>query len=121
MSKNTDTTGIIIGSAMEVLNTLGHGFLEKPYENALAVELELRDLTCRQQSRFDIVYKSKKVGEYVPDLIVEDRVVVDTKVIEKITNVEIGQMINYLRVTQIPTGLVLNFKYPRLQCKRVSL
>jgi len=121
MAKNTDTTGIIIGSAMEVLNTMGHGFLEKPYENALAVELEVRGLACKQQSRFDIVYKGIKVGVYIPDLIVEDRVVVDTKVIENITNIEIGQMINYLRVTQIPTGLVLNFKYPRLQCKRVSL
>ncbi len=64
MVKNTDTTGIIIGSAIEVLNTMGHGFLEKPYENALAVELEVRGLVCKQQNRFDIVHKGVKVGEF---------------------------------------------------------
>lgn len=100
---NTDAHGLIheqetrqiIGCAMEVLNTLGHGLLEKPYENAIAVEFGLRNIPYRQQARFDVAYKNTKVGEYVPDLIAFDRIVVDTKVIDLITNHEIGQMLNY--------------------------
>lgn len=73
----------IVGCAMEVLNTLGHGLLEKPYENALVVEFGLRSISFQQQPRFDVIYKSVKVGEYIPDLIAFDQIVVDTKTIEK--------------------------------------
>lgn len=116
-----EITEKIIGAAMEVLNVLGHGFIEKPYENTLAVELELRELKVTQQLRYDVVYKGVKVGEYVPDLIVADRVVVDAKVIEQITNHELGQMLNYLKITGLPVGRILNFKRPKLEWKRVSL
>lgn len=126
---NTDAHGLIheqdtrqiIGRAMEVLNTLGHGLLEKPYENAIAVEFGLRNIPYRQQARFDVAYKNTKVGEYVPDLIAFDRIVVDTKVIDLITNHEIGQMLNYLKITGLKVGLILNFRHARLQCKRVVL
>lgn len=64
-----------------MLNGLGHGLLEKPYENALVVEFGLRDIPFRQQARFDVIYKTVRVGEFIPDLIVADVVVVDTKVI----------------------------------------
>jgi GxxExxY protein len=111
----------IVGCAMEVLNTLGHGLLEKPYENALVVELRLRRIPYRQQPRFKVVYKSVKVGEYVPDLVCFDKIVVDTKTIENITNHEIGQMMNYLRLTGLRLGLILNFKHPQLEWKRVVL
>ena len=116
-----DSTKGIIGSAMEVLNSMGHGLLEKPYENALVVELQLRGLEIRQQSRYDVYYKEVKVGEYVPDVIVDNKVVVDTKVIERITNHEIGQMLNYLRIARLPVGLILNFKRAKLEWKRVVL
>jgi GxxExxY protein len=109
----------IIGSAMEVLNQIGHGFHEKPYENALMVEFGLRGITCAQQRQFEILYKSEKVGEYIPDLIVFDKIVVDTKVIEKITDHEIGQMMNYLKITNLRVGYIINFKNPKLGWKRV--
>jgi GxxExxY protein len=109
----------IIGSAMEVLNEIGHGFHEKPYENALVVEFRLRGISCWQQKQYDILYKSEKVGDYVPDLIVYDAIVIDTKVIEKITDREIGQMMNYLKVTGLRLGYILNFKQPKLEWKRI--
>ena len=106
---------------MEVINTLGHGLLEKPYENALVVEFGLKNIPFQQQPRFDVLYKSIKVGEYVPDLIVYEQIVVDTKTIEKITNHEKGQMLNYLKITGLRVGLILNFKYAKLQWERLAL
>lgn len=111
----------IIGCAMEVLNSLGHGLVEKPYENALVVEFGLRGIPFDQQRRFDILYKGIPVGEFIPDLIALGRIVVDTKVIDRITDHELGQMMNYLRVTGLRVGLILNFKHPRLEWKRVVL
>ncbi|NCC52387.1 MAG: GxxExxY protein [Spartobacteria bacterium] len=111
----------VIGCAMEVINILGHGFLEKPYENALVVEFGLRDIPCKQQSRYDVVYKEVKVGEYIPDLIVYDQLVVDTKTIEHITDHEKGQMINYLKITGLKVGLIINFKHAKLEWERIVL
>ena len=109
----------IIGCAMDVLNALGHGLLEKPYENALAVEFGIRRIPFKQQPRFTVRYKGVKVGEYIPDLIVRDTIIVDTKTIERIGAHEIGQMINYLKITGLPVGLIMNFKQAKLQWKRV--
>jgi GxxExxY protein len=111
----------IIGCAMEVLNQLGHGLLEKPYENALVVECRLQGVPIRQQPHFDVIYKGVKVGEYVPDLIAFDQIVIDTKVIDRIANHEIGQILNYLRITKLKVGLVLNFRRAKLEWKRVVL
>ena len=111
----------VIGCAMEILNELGHGFLEKPYENALVVEFERRQIPCRQQSRYDILYKGVNIGTYVPDLIVFETVVVDAKVIDRITDHEIGQMLNYLKLTGLKVGLIINFKRAKLEWKRVVL
>lgn len=119
--EHENLTREIIGSALEVLNTLGHGLLEKPYENALVVEFRLRHLQYAQQCRYQIVYKDVNVGEYVPDLIVENAVIVDTKVIDRITDHELGQMLNYLKITKLKVGLILNFKNARLEWKRVIL
>ena len=82
----------VVGCAMEVLNTLGDGLLEKPYENALADELKQQGIPFAQQPRFPITYKSVNVGEYLPDLIVADKVIVETKVLEKIGNNEKAQI-----------------------------
>src|SRR5215831_21407224 len=76
----------IVGCAIEVLNTLGHGIVEKPYENALVVEFGLRQIPFKQQPTFDVLYKGQRVGAFVPDLIVFDYIVVDTKVIDRITD-----------------------------------
>lgn len=111
----------VVGSAMEVLNTLGHGLLEKPYENALAVEFRVRGIPFAQQPRFDVRYRGVVVGEYVPDLIAYERLVVDAKVIERIGGHELGQMLNYLKITALPVGVILNFRFPKLEWKRVVL
>ncbi|HPJ57543.1 MAG TPA: GxxExxY protein [Kiritimatiellia bacterium] len=116
-----DQTRQIIGCAMEVMNVLGHGFLEKVYENALCVEMRLQGVSYRQQPHYDVLYKGERVGEYVPDLIVSDSVVVDAKTIDGITDHEIGQVLNYLKMTGIRVGLILNFKHSKLQWKRVVL
>ncbi len=116
---NEKETERIIGCAMEVLNVVGHGLLEKPYENALAVEFGLWGIPYTQQPRFDVMYKGVRIGEYLPDLIVFDRVVVDTKVIDSITDVQVGQVLNYLKITGLRVGLVLNFKRPKLDWRRV--
>ena len=116
-----EETGWIIACAHEVLNTLGHGLLEKPYENALVHELRLRRVACIQQPRYPVVYKGERVGEFVPDLVVFGRVIVDTKVVDRISEREAGQMLNYLRITGLPVALVLNFRNPRLDCRRFAL
>jgi GxxExxY protein len=109
----------IVGCAMEVLNELGHGLHEKPYENALIVELRLRSHAFHQQRRFEISYKGTPIGEYIPDLIVAERVVVDAKVIDHIGDLERGQMLNYLRITGLRVGLIVNFKRPKLEWERI--
>lgn len=111
----------IVGCAFEVLKEIGHGLHEHPYENALVVELGLKQLRVDQQRRFPVVYKGVQVSEFVPDIIVNDEVIVDTKVIEHITDVERGQMLNYLRITKRRVGLVINFNKPKLEWERIVL
>ena len=109
----------IVGAALEVLRELGHGIHEKPYERALAVELRLRGLSFEQQTPFDIIYKQVIVGCFTPDLVVLGKIVVDTKVIDRITDHERGQMLNYLRITRLPVGVILNFRRARLGWERL--
>ena len=111
----------IIGAAMEVLNELGHGLIEKPYERALAIEFELQDIPHVQQPEFTIEYKGEQVGTFVPDLVAFDKVIVDTKAIPRITDHERGQMLNYLRVTGLKLGLIINFSKPKLEWERIVL
>jgi GxxExxY protein len=111
----------VVGCAIEVLNSLGHGIVEKPYENALVVEFRLRKIAFRQQPVFDVLYKGEKVGLFVPDLIAFDSVVVDTKVIDRITDHERGLMLNYLRITILRVGVILNFKHRKLEWERIVL
>jgi GxxExxY protein len=116
-----DEVYAITGAAMEVLNTLGNGLNEKVYENALVVECRLRRIPFDQQPRFPVDYKGCRVGEFIPDLILHDKIIVDTKTIDRITDVELSQMLNYLRVTGLPLGIIINFKHAKLEVKRVIL
>jgi GxxExxY protein len=109
----------IVGAALEVLRELGHGIHEKPYERALAVEFRLRNLPYEQQTPFDIFYKKVTVGRFTPDLVVLGKIIVDTKVIAKITDHERGQMLNYLKITRLPVGVILNFRYAKLEWERL--
>lgn len=114
-------THAIIGCAFEALNELGHGLNEKLYENSLVVEFKQKSIAFDQQRRFEVLYKSAFVGEFIPDLIAYGKVVVDAKCIEQITDHERGQMLNYLRITKMPVGLILNFKHAKLEYERIIL
>ena len=111
----------IVGCAFEVLNELGHGLHEKPYENALVVEFGLKTVSFVQQPNFPVLYKGIKVGEFIPDLIAFGTVVVDAKVIDRITDLERGKMLNYLRITGLRVGLIINFAKPKLEWERIVL
>jgi GxxExxY protein len=116
-----EETHVIIGCAFEVLNELGHGLNEKLYENSLVVEFKRRGIAFDQQRRFEVRYKGEHVGEFIPDLIAYGKVVVDTKTIDRITDHERGQMLNYLRITKLPVGLILNLKHAKLEFERIIL
>jgi GxxExxY protein len=111
----------IVGCAIEVLNVRGHGLHEKIYENCLCVEFRQHGMDYTQQERHRVLYKGEVVGEYIPDLVVKKRLIVDTKTIDRITDHERGQMLNYLRITGLPVGLILNFKHARLEWERLIL
>jgi len=111
----------IVGAAIEVLNQIGRGFHEKPCENAFVVEFGLRKIPRHQQKSFDLCHKGCKIGEFIPDLIAFNAVIVDTKTIDRITDLERGQMLNYLRVTKLRVGVILNFKNPKLEWERLVL
>ena len=116
-----EETRRILGAAFSVLNELGHGLHEKPYENALVVEFGALGIACEQQRLFPVMYRGVQVAEYIPDLIAFGNVIVDTKVIERITDHERGQMMNYLRISKRSVGLILNFKRAKLEWARVVL
>ena len=111
----------VVGCAIEVLNVRGHGLHEKVYENCLCVEFRLRNISYNQQERHQVLYKGELVGEYIPDLVVQQKLIVDTKTIDRITDHERGQMLNYLRITTLPVGIILNFKHARLEWERLVL
>jgi GxxExxY protein len=116
-----ELTQKIIGCAMKVSNTLGAGFLEKVYENALGIELRKAGLTAFQQHPISVYYEEIEVGSYFADILVNDRVVVELKAAKEIDEVHQAQLLNYLKATKIQTGLILNFGTPRLGIKRMML
>ena len=111
----------VVYCAIEVLNTPGHGLVKKPYENALLVEFLLRKIPFRQQASLDVVYKGHKISLFVPNLIAFGSVVVDTKVIDQISDHQRQLMMNYLRVTSLRIGVILNFNHPKLEWQRIAL
>ncbi len=100
-------TEAILGCAFDVLNEVAHGLHEKIYENSLTVAFLIQNISFDQQRRFPVLFKGRQVGEFIPDLVVFDAVVVDPKVIDHITDHERGQMLNYLRITKKWSGLKL--------------
>jgi GxxExxY protein len=116
-----EETHAILGCAFEVLNEPGHGLNEKLYENSLVVEFKCRSIAFDQQRRFVVLHKGEPVGEFIPDLIADAKVIVDAKCIDQITDHERGQMLNHLRITRLPVGLILNFKHARLEYERIVL
>ena len=109
----------IIGAAMKVLNTLKPGLDEKAYENAMVVELRMRGHSVDQQKRFDVIYEGVVVDTLIPDMIVDNLVIVDPKVAEDFTKSNEAQMIGYLAITGLSLALLLNFKHVDLRWKRI--
>lgn len=110
----------VIGCAFSVANTLGAGFLEKVYENALTHELRKVGLVVEQQLQISVVYDSIEVGYYVADLLVEKAVLVEIKVVKAFDDVHLAQCMNYLRATNLKLCLLINFATPRIGIKRVA-
>jgi GxxExxY protein len=108
----------IIGCAFRVMNTLGAGFLEKVYENALALELREAGLAVVQQHGIAVHYSGVVVGEYAADLLVEGIVMVELKAVRAVDNAHAAQCMNYLRATGLKLCLLLNFGRPRLEIRR---
>lgn len=110
----------IIGAAMTVLNELKPGLEEKLYERALVIELRERGHTVSQQERFTVTFKKHEIGTLVPDLIVDNLVIVDTKVATAFSESHLAQMTGYLSHTGLHLGMLLNFKHAKLQWKRLA-
>jgi len=109
----------IIGCAFEVSNTLGCGFLEKVYENALAVQLRKSGLRVQQQSPIMVYYQDELVGDFAADLLVDGSIVVELKAAKALDDVHLAQCLNYLKATGLTLCLLLNFGSPKLEIKRV--
>jgi GxxExxY protein len=110
----------IIGCAIRVANTLGHGFVEKVYENALAHEMRKCGLLVVQQRGIVVLYDDVIVGEYSADLLVEDQVIVELKVVAALGDVHVAQCRNYLRATGKPVCLLINFGRAKIEIRRVT-
>ena len=120
LTNDEQLTEIIIGAAMNVLNKLKPGLDEKIYERALVIELAKQGLVCEQQKQHPVHYDEHLIGTIIPDLIVNDTVIVDPKVVNSFNDNQIAQMLGYLNIPGLKTALLLNFKNARLQIKRVS-
>ena len=114
-----ELSGRVIGGAFNVLNALGAGFLEKVYENALALELREAGLAVAQQRGVKVEYKGAVVGEYFADLLVEDALLVEVKAVKALEDAHRMQCTNYLKATGLQLCVLLNFGKPRLEIKRV--
>ncbi len=112
-------TEAIIGCVFKVSNTLGCGFLEKVYENALAIEMSNAGLKCEQQKPITVTYQGFRVGEYFAGILLNGQVILEIKAAKTIDDTHQAQLINYLKATGIHRGLILNFGTTKLGCKRL--
>jgi len=111
----------IVELALEVHNELGCGFLEKVYENALMMLLDREKIPARQQAPADVYFQGKVIGQYFADILVDNKLILELKTTDVITNVHIAQVLNYQRATGLKLGLILNFGKPRFEYKRLVL
>jgi GxxExxY protein len=112
-------TGKILGAAMEVHRYLGPGFLENVYEEALAYEFELQNISFEKQKEIPVIYKNKQVKHFICDFLVDKKVVVEIKAIKEIGEIEKLQAINYLKAGGFQVGLLINFGRKSLEYKRL--
>ena len=108
-----------VGAAYEVSNTLGAGFLEKVYERALVKELSLRGIAVRPQVPYKINYKGHIISEYIADLVVNERLLIEVKCVNTLVNEHLAQTLNYLKASHLPLALLINFQHPKVVWQRV--
>lgn len=109
----------VIGKSFKVSNTLGNGFLEKVYQNALFYELTKSGLNVKQQYPLEVFYEDKVVGEYFADLLVENKIILELKATKALEDIHLAQILNYLKACDMNFGLLINFGTPRVEIKRV--
>ncbi len=103
----------IKSACIEIRNVLGTGFLEKVYENALKIELEEKGFGIKQQYPIKVIYKNKIVGDYIADLCIDDKIIIEMKTMNEITSLHKAQLLNYLKATGIKLGILVNFSRDR--------
>jgi GxxExxY protein len=116
-----ELTKDILASAFRVHNSLGCGLLERVYGKAMSWDLKLNNRQVVEEKEFKVVYREKEVGAYYGDLVVDERVIVEVKSVEKLDNVHRAQLLNYLRISGMRVGLLLNFANPKLEYERIIL
>ena len=115
-----DETYRIIGAAMEVHSTLGSGFLEAVYQEALAMEFKIKGIPFKQEEKLKIIYKEQTLSKYYEaDFICYDKIIVETKAIKELSGIDEAQVINYLKATELKIGLLINFGSESLEHKRL--
>jgi GxxExxY protein len=114
-----ELTEKILGAAFNVQNKLGAGFLEKVYENSLSIELRKYGLVVESQRAFPVRYEGAIVGDYLADLVVSEKVVVECKAVSSLDTVHEAQLMNYLKASGLRVGLLINFARPKLQYRRL--
>jgi GxxExxY protein len=118
--RESDLTETVFGSAFETSKVLGR-VLEKVYKRALIRELMLRGVSAKAQVSFPVCYKDHISGEYVADLVVEEKLIVELKCVDRVANDHLAQCINYLKTSRLRVALLINFQRPRVEWKRVLL
>lgn len=109
----------IIELALEVHNELGRGFLEKVYENSMMILLDREGIPARQQAHADVYFQQRVVGQYIAGILVDNKIILELKTVDGITDIHKAQVLNYLRATGLKLGLILNFAKPRFEYKRL--
>ena len=117
--EHDELTQIIIGCAYKVSNALGSGFVEKVYENALAHEINKSGLKVQQQSQIKVLYDGVVVGEFVPDLLVAEKVLVELKAVRELDEIHMAQAMNYLKASGLQVCLLINFGKPKIEIRRL--
>ena len=126
MEKNRKVEGLdllteqVIGCAYKVANKLGCGFLEKVYERALLIELKKTGLDVRSQFPIAVHYDGELIGDFVADLLIAERLIVELKAVESLDKVHYAQCLNYLKASGLKACLLLNFGRPKIQVKRFN-
>jgi len=119
--KHRELTEVIIGASVKVLNEIKPGLDEKLYERALVIELRENGVNIDQQKSHTVFYKKHEIGKLIPDLIADNKVIIDTKTVTAFNDNHIAQMLGYLSITDLEIGLLINFKHAKLKWKRIIL